>query len=85
VNDFNVATVGPFARVAGTVLGAWVTPQAIDVINNWAPGTTVAGEPHIAWRFLNPGPAADSDPLLQIQNATGTPRTCDWVVFRIPL
>lgn len=79
VPAFGAATVGPFARVAGTVLLPVVQPEASDVGATWAQGD---GATDFSYRFRNPGPAVDSDPELAISNATGTPRDVRWLVLR---
>ena len=82
VGAFTAVQVGPFVRVAGQVFVPFAQPQESDVGAGWA--NEADGTIDYGWRMRNPGPAV-TDIALDLQNATGTGRTVDWVVYSFPM
>lgn len=81
VGIFTAVFVGSFPRVPGTVLLPIVMPREANVGAEWTNGSAL----DYSYRLRNSGPAVDSDPVLAIQNSTGTSRDFDWAVYRFSL
>lgn len=76
VGGFTAVTVGPFARVPGSVFFAFVQPAETAVGSLWAPDDGL----DYSWRFTNPGPTT-AEISLTLANATGDARDYDWAVY----